>query len=261
MESSTSVLSYYLAAASRSWSAAWSWATGQGIILTWLLAFGVLFVAIAFAVVRAWRKDHSWKDAVKHAGWAFRDFLVAGVLSSGFVLALLFAVFFVRDAPTQLAESKHSIEQLKADHQKELTTISSEYEAEAGALKKKIADLESKLDDRDTKRREREDQARIKGNRIAAISSLISGANVIAKTFESGNDKDLIRTQYLAWEQSAISVLESDSFGVSYLPEFGTARGNGMMLVDHNIEGNGWYSLLESKIRVLNSFMTELRKQ
>jgi hypothetical protein len=34
-----------------------------------------------------------------------------------------------------------------------------------------------------------------------------------------------------------------------------------MSLMNHNIKGNSWYSLLEGKIGVLNGFLLELRKQ
>ena len=48
---------------------------------------------------------------------------------------------------------------------------------------------------------------------------------------------------------------------MTYLAPFGSAKGTGMSLMNHNIEGNGWYSLLEGKLAVLNGFLVELRKR
>jgi hypothetical protein len=55
--------------------------------------------------------------------------------------------------------------------------------------------------------------------------------------------------------------LASGTFGLTYLAPFGSARGTGMNLINHNIDGNAWYSLLQGKIAVLNGFLIDLRKQ
>ena len=255
------MLSYYAAAFYRSWMAAWSWATDQGIILTWSLSAGVLLIAVGFAVVRAFRKHHSWTDAVTNSGKALRDFFVFAVVASALVLSVLFVVFFVRDAPDQMTLATNTIDGLKREHQKTITELKATHESEISKLQAKIAELQFKLDDREAQRRERNEQIRLRNERINAIATFIAGANQIVKTFEEKDDKDLIRSQFLEWERGALEVLASSEFGISYLSQFGSARGTGVMLLNHNIEGNGWYSAVQGKLAVLNTFMMELRKQ
>jgi hypothetical protein len=90
---------------------------------------------------------------------------------------------------------------------------------------------------------------------------MIAGANQIAKGFEENNDKDAIMIQYASWEQSTLATLAANPFGIEYISQFGSARGTALSLMNHNVEGNGWYSLLQGKLLVLNSFLTEVRKQ
>jgi hypothetical protein len=147
------MLDYYVGAFSRSWSTAWSWATGQGILLTWLLAIGLPFGSIAIAVVRAAVKYHSWQEAKKHIGDTVADFAGAIVLSSVVALILLFAVFFVRDAPDQIAAATKAIDDLKSKNATVITALKAKYEDEVGQLNKKIIELQLRLDDREQRRR------------------------------------------------------------------------------------------------------------
>ena len=117
-----------------------------------------------------------------------------------------------------------------------------------------------KLDDRERRRREHEEEVRVKNERINTIEGLIATGNVIAKSFAEKNDKDLVKEQYLEWERGALESLASGTFGVTYLAPFGSARGNGMSFMNYNIDGNGWYSLLQGKIAVLNGFLIEFWK-
>jgi hypothetical protein len=254
-------LHYYASAFSRSWSEAWAWATGQGIVLAWSLAVAVLIISIAFAVIRAFRKHHSWPDAVKDAGRAGRDFFVFGIASSALVLVGLVAIFFLRDAPDQIAAATKDIDNLKRENAKAITDLKAKYDDDTNQLNKKIVDLQLRLDDRERNRRQHEEEIRVKNERINTIAGLIATGNVIAKSFEEKNDKELVKEQYLEWERGALDSLASGTFGVTYLAPFGSARGPGISLMNHNIEGNGWYSLLEGKLAVLNGFLVELRKQ
>jgi hypothetical protein len=255
------LLDYYVGAFTRSWSAAWLWATGQGILLTWLLAVGLSIASIAIAVGRAAIKYHSWQEAKNHVGNTLADFAGVVVLSSIITLIILFGVFFVRDAPDQIAAANKAIDNLKSENAKAITELKAKYEDDIGQLNKKIVELQLRLDDRERRRREHEEEVRVKNERINIIAGLIATGNVIAKSFEEKNDKDLVKEQYLKWERDALESLASGTFGVTYLAPFGSAKGTGMSLMNHNIEGNGWYSLLEGKLAVLNGFLVELRKQ
>jgi hypothetical protein len=227
---------YYVGAFSRSESAAWSWATGQGILLTWLLAIGLPFASIAIAVARAAVKYHSWQEAKKHVGNTLADFAGAIALSSVIALILLFAVFFVRDAPDQIAAATKAIDELKSENARVFTALKAKYEDEVGQLNKKIIELQLRLDDREQRRRQHDEEIRLKNDRINSVAGLIATANQIAKTFEEKNDKDVVREQYLEWERGALESLASGTFGVTYLAPFGSARGTGTSLMNHNID-------------------------
>jgi hypothetical protein len=250
------MLSYYEHAVARSWTAAWEWATGQGIILTWLLAGGVVVAAIVFAALRAISKHHSWRDALNDAKKAVLDFFLAAVASSFLVLAFLFAVFFVRDAPKQAVIAENTISSLKVDNARTIAGLKEENGRTVAQLKSEMANLQSRLNDRDIARRAQQ----LRDEQINDIAGMIAAGNAIAKTFEERDDKDLIRSQYSEWEKNALEIL-STKFGVGYLAQFGSARGTALMLVNHNIEGDGWYALLQGKLAVLNGFISELRKQ
>jgi hypothetical protein len=254
------MLAYYAGAFSRSWMAAWEWATGQGIFLTWLLGFGVLICAIGFAMFRAIGKHHSWNDAINDARKAVQDFFLAMVVASIFVLALLFVVFFVKDAPRQIALAENTIKSLKTENAQTIEQLKKENAKTVDQLKADIANLQSKLDNQETQRRERLEQLRVRNERINVLAEIITDGNQIAKTFEEKDDKDLIQSQYRAWEQRTLEVL-LNKFDVSYLSQFGSTRGTGFVLMNHNYEGNGWCSLLQGKLNVLNTFLAEARKQ
>jgi hypothetical protein len=252
---------YYVDAFSRSLSAAWAWATGQGILLTWLLAVALAIASVVYALARASIKYHSWAEAKKHVDTTLGDFFSTAVISSLIAFCLLFAIFFVRDAPEQVSALTKSVVTLKDENAKAAGELKNKYEAEIGQLNKKIVELGLRLDDRDAQRRVREEHNRLREERINSITTLIASGNLIAKTFEEKNDKDQIKQQYIEWERGALDRLSSATFDTSFLAPFGSARGTPMMLINHDIEGNGWYSLLEGKIAVLNNFLIELRNQ
>ena len=251
------MLSYYESALGRSWTSTWAWATGQGIYLTWLLGLGVLVAAVCFALIRAIRKHHSWSDAMKDARKAVQDFFFAMVISSSLALAVLFMVFFVQDAPTQLALANGELDALRNQTAKNIDQLTANNANVVSQLKAQIADLQSRLNDQDAQRRKHLEELQIRTDRVSTLANLIASGNQIAKTFEENNDRNLIKNEYLAWEQTTLQTL-STKFDVGYLTQFGSARGTGFVLMNHNIDGNGWYSLLEGKVNVLNSFLVEL---
>jgi hypothetical protein len=108
------IIEYYKGAFSRSWAAAFDWATGQGIALTWAMAISTFVCALAVTAVRARLRHHSWDDAVRGAKGAVRDLLLYCFGASLFLLFCLFAIFFVRDAPEQFASVQQLIERLRA---------------------------------------------------------------------------------------------------------------------------------------------------
>ena len=175
------LLDYYVGAFIRSWSAGWLWATGQGILLTWLLAVGLVVASIALAVSRAATKYHSWQEAKNHVGNTLADFAGAVVLSSIITLIILFAVFFVRDAPDHIAAANKAIDNLKSENAKGITELKAKYEDDIGQLNQKIVELQLRLDDRERRRREHEEEVRVKNERINTIAGLIAIGNVIAK--------------------------------------------------------------------------------
>jgi hypothetical protein len=87
----------------------------------------------------------------------------------------------------------------------------------------------------------------------------IDEGNSISRTFVLKNDKDLITAQYRGWEAGCTAVIKP-LLGAPQLAQFQSARGNGTYLLDHNIEGDAVYALLQAKITVLNNFLVELRR-
>jgi len=82
----------------------------------------VLLIAVVFAVVRASRKHHSWTAAVADSGKAWHFFVFA-VVASALLLAFLFVIFFVRDAPDQMTLAMNTIDGLKSQHVKRTTEL------------------------------------------------------------------------------------------------------------------------------------------
>jgi hypothetical protein len=118
---------------------------------------------------------------------------------------------------------------------KAINELKAKYEDDIGQLNKKIVELQLRLDDRERRRREHEEEVRVKNERINNIAGLIATGNVIAKSFEEKNDKDLVKEQYLEWD--ALESLASGTFGVTYLAPFGSAKGTGTSLMNHKIPG------------------------
>jgi hypothetical protein len=134
------MIEYYQSALSRAWLATWDWTAGQGILLTWALAVCALICAVVFTVVRAHRKHHSWSDAMKDVRTAVGNFVLSAIATTVVFLLILFAVFFVRDAPEQARLAKTTIAQVGHDSS---TTIE--------GLKAEIANLKSQIDIRNAK--------------------------------------------------------------------------------------------------------------
>jgi hypothetical protein len=93
---------------------------------------------------------------------------------------------------------------------------------------------------------------------VKKITECIQEGNQIAKTFEVKNDKDLITSQFDGWNDRCDDTLK-ENIGDAYSVSFEAAKGNGLMLMNHSIDGDGVYSLLQGKIAVLNSFLSEFR--
>jgi len=178
---------------------------------------------------------------------AITDFVLSAIAGTAVLFLALFGSFFVRDAPEQISLLEQKIKSQEANHAK----ITDQ-------LKTQISSLQSKLGDKQNN--ERLEQVRMHSERINAIGTLIANGNVIARTFEDTNNKDLIAAEYREWEQQVLVAL-SVKFDQGYVSQFSAVRGNGLMLLNHNIEGDGWYSLLQGKLVFLNAMLTEIRKQ
>jgi hypothetical protein len=103
-----SISSYYGEALPRAFWAGWNWAFGQGLLLTILLGIS----ALVYAMIRAFRRSHSWQAAGSHISQALLDFLIAGIGAGSIVSIILFAWFFVQDAPKQIAIRDQRIAEL-----------------------------------------------------------------------------------------------------------------------------------------------------
>jgi hypothetical protein len=125
--------------------------------------------------------------------------------------------------------------------------------------KVEIEDLQKQLDDRQKQQAAAAERERRRVDQVNELSAAIQTGTLIMREFEEKNDPELIQSQYRNWEKTVLDKL-SQKFDVSYVNQFASARGTALMLLNHNMEGNGWYSLVQGKLTVLNSMLGELRK-
>jgi len=109
-----------------------------------------------------------------------------------------------------------------------------------------------------TELQSRQDSLQQRGEIAKKITSFVQEGNQIAKTFEDKDDKDLILQQFNDWDHRCDLMLNSGA-GASYAVQFESAKGNGLMLMNHSAEGDGVYSVLQGKLAVLNLFLSEFR--
>jgi hypothetical protein len=70
-------------------------------------------------------------------------------------------VFFVRDAPDQIAAATEAIDDLKSQDAKVVAELKAQYEDDIGQLNKKIVELQLRLDDREQRRRIHDEEVRL----------------------------------------------------------------------------------------------------
>jgi hypothetical protein len=106
-QSTLSVAGYYGGAASRALWAAIEWTLGQGIALTLLVTAGTILFEFLVVAMR-------WRAGANLNGWLLYTLETVRALVGGCFIAafLLFAWFFVQDAPKQIADRDQRIAEL-----------------------------------------------------------------------------------------------------------------------------------------------------
>jgi hypothetical protein len=135
VDKSISLGVYYGAAIPRAFAAGWDWAIGQGLLLTFLLSVSAVICASLYAVIRGMRRSYSWSDARKRVWRAIVDFVIGGFGAIVIGLTFLFVVFFIRDAPNQLATAH-----------KEITNWQTAWEKQAASDKLRFDELHRQLE-------------------------------------------------------------------------------------------------------------------
>ena len=104
-QGSASLVSYYAAAIPRAFWAGWEWASGQGILLTLTGAVATILVATAgmFIATRP-------KRTVLHN---FGRLFIEAVAVFALMAVMIFGVFFISDAPAQLAAANQKVSDLQ----------------------------------------------------------------------------------------------------------------------------------------------------
>jgi hypothetical protein len=107
------MLAYYHKAFPRAWHAAIDWCLGQGLLLSLLLALGVLVCAVLYSALRFLRHQHSREAALTGIGGALRDFCFASVGASAFVIVGVFLFFLAKDAPDRVRAAETNAADLR----------------------------------------------------------------------------------------------------------------------------------------------------
>jgi hypothetical protein len=129
-----STIDYYKAAFERSFSSGLDWALAQGLLLTLLFAFGLLVVAIFYTSFRWIRRRHSRAEAMSQIATAIKDFVLAAIAGTVVVLLVLFVIFFVQDAPQQMAILQRQIDGAKTDGAKSINDLQGQISAANGEI-------------------------------------------------------------------------------------------------------------------------------
>jgi hypothetical protein len=164
------------------------------------------------------------------------------------------SIFFVLIAAFQAWDDEADQNQKLASDNKGLATQLSGLGATIERLQTDNSDLQSKITALEQKQQSNSQKL------AANLGSLVQEGNGIAANFEKSNDTQAIERDYRTWEAKALSFL-NDKMGVEYLAQFQSARGNGLALMNHSMEGDGWYALLQGKLGALNAMMLEERSK
>lgn len=91
------------------------------------------------------------------------------------------------------------------------------------------------------------------------LAVFINDASSIQESFAATDDVSAIKTSYLNWYNSVYAEL-LQTFGPSYAAQFRSAHNkSGAMLLNHSIEGDGYYAELAAKIDAISAIMDDLR--
>jgi hypothetical protein len=119
-------------------------------------------------------------------------------------------------------------------------------------LTKEKYERQSQIDEREVQRKHRDEL-------IDKLSAFVKEGNELSETIaQNVADKDTIISRYRDWELRCVTMLKRD-LDNSRAIQFESAKGNGLAPLTPSY--GGWYSLLQGKLAVLNSFITELRSK
>ncbi|MGB8900160.1 MAG: hypothetical protein WCC90_13400, partial [Methylocella sp.] len=148
---------------------------------SWELANGLFGAALGGGIM-IWRGALQIINSQSHAAES-ENWVLSFLLYSGVAWAILLVFRFIFISPFELWRNTHN---------------------EVARLRKENAELEVKVDGKESRR-----------DRADIVATIIKEGNLIAKTFEDINDKELIILQYKTWEHKAISII-SNKLGDSY---------------------------------------------
>jgi hypothetical protein len=106
---------YYHDAILRSFHTAIDWALAQGIALSAALSVSAVVWTVTFTGVRALRRKHSWLNAKDEANIALKNFGVGFAASALLSILLIFAIFFIRDAPLREANLRKTLDSFQEE--------------------------------------------------------------------------------------------------------------------------------------------------
>jgi hypothetical protein len=96
---------------------------------------------------------------------------------------------------------------------------------------------------------------------LKRLAQFVVEGNEIAKKYEDTDDVKSLEAAYPKWEK-AVEAYLSSSADPSLSAQFVSARGDGRhMLIAHNMDGDGWYDLMQGKIAALNACIEDMRRK
>jgi hypothetical protein len=179
---------YYREAFERSWTNGWDSAIGQGIWLTLWLAISI--TVFYFVSARLVKRDTRISGHLRQAAGEWIISTVGGV---AVLTTVLFAAFFIMDAPDQAARAKVKMDAAEADFSNRIGELKNESKTAVDNLNSQIGYLRSQLDDRERK----------KNIRIALGRFAMDGSVLLARPTTTDADAD-------AWERRIKAFLLSD---------------------------------------------------
>ena len=94
---------------------------------------------------------------------------------------------------------------------------------------------------------------------LIKLAELVQGGSAIQSHFIQTDDAATIQNRYQEWD-SMVEKFLSENLGVTFLVEFTTAHGDGVMPSNHSVAGGSIWAEIQAKNASLTTIIQELRR-